>query len=77
LYISLNNPLRNDLSHKSNDVVNGHKYSPYISYKTIFQKNYCEIISKPILIIFAPEEAEIFKDYSDRHSSRFKAILSF
>jgi hypothetical protein len=27
------------------------------------QKNYCEVISKRILIIFAPEEAEIFKDY--------------
>jgi hypothetical protein len=24
---------------------------------------YCEVISKRILIIFAPEEAEIFKDY--------------
>jgi hypothetical protein len=24
---------------------------------------YCEVISKQILIIFAPEEAEIFKDY--------------
>jgi hypothetical protein len=35
----------------------------YISYKTIFPKNYCEVISKLILIIFAPEEAEIFKDY--------------
>jgi hypothetical protein len=23
----------------------------------------CEVISKQILIIFAPEEAEIFKDY--------------
>jgi hypothetical protein len=29
----------------------------------IFQQNYCEVISKRILIIFAPEEAEIFKDY--------------
>jgi hypothetical protein len=26
-------------------------------------KNYCEVISKRILIIFAPEEAEIFKHY--------------
>jgi hypothetical protein len=25
--------------------------------------NYCEVISKRILIIFAPEEAEIFEDY--------------
>jgi hypothetical protein len=25
--------------------------------------HYCEVISKRILIIFAPEEAEIFKDY--------------
>jgi hypothetical protein len=24
---------------------------------------YCEVISKRILIIFAPEEAEIFKNY--------------
>jgi hypothetical protein len=30
---------------------------------SIFQKIYCEVISKWILIIFAPEEAEIFKDY--------------
>jgi hypothetical protein len=29
----------------------------------IFQKNYSEVISKRILIIFAPEEAEIFKTY--------------
>jgi hypothetical protein len=29
---------------------------------TNFQKNYCEVISKRILIIFAPEGAEIFKD---------------
>jgi hypothetical protein len=25
---------------------------------------YCQVSSKRILIIFAPEEAEIFKDYS-------------
>jgi hypothetical protein len=31
--------------------------------KYIFPKTYCEVISKQILIIFAPEEAEIFKDY--------------
>jgi hypothetical protein len=31
--------------------------------KPHFSKNYCEVISKRILIIFAPEEAEIFKDY--------------
>jgi hypothetical protein len=36
----------------------------YISYKTtFFYFFYCEVISKRILIIFAPEEAEIFKDY--------------
>ena len=36
----------------------------YISYKTTFFKNnYCLVISKWILIIFAPEETEIFKDY--------------
>jgi hypothetical protein len=29
----------------------------------IYQTNYCEVISKRILIIFAAEEAEIFKDY--------------
>ena len=29
----------------------------------IFQIFYCEVISKRILIIFAPKEAEIFKDY--------------
>jgi hypothetical protein len=27
------------------------------------QTNYCAVISKRILIIFAPEEAEIFRDY--------------
>ena len=27
------------------------------------QKKYGEVISKRILIIFAPEEAELFKDY--------------
>jgi hypothetical protein len=27
------------------------------------KKKYCEVISKRILIIFAPEEAEIFIDY--------------
>jgi hypothetical protein len=49
--------------------VNGHKYSPpsilrhIFHIKPHFQKNYCEVISKWILIIFAPEEAEIFKDY--------------
>ena len=31
--------------------------------KPHFSKNYCEFISKRILIIFAPEEAETFKDY--------------
>ena len=47
--------------------VNGHKYSSpsilhYIFHiKPHFQKNYCEVISKRILIIFAPEEAEIFR----------------
>jgi len=49
--------------------VHGHKYSSpsilrYIFHiKPYFSKNYCEVISKRILIIFAPEEAEIFKDY--------------
>jgi hypothetical protein len=36
----------------------------YITYKiTFFNFVYCEVISKRILINFAPEEAEIFKDY--------------
>ena len=36
----------------------------YAIYKTTFFKNnYCEVISNRILIIFPPEEAEIFKDY--------------
>jgi hypothetical protein len=49
--------------------VNGHKYlSPsilrYIFHiKQYFSKIYCEVIYKRILIIFVPEEAEIFKDY--------------
>ena len=34
-------------------------FTLYISYKTIFQKNYCEVIPKRILTIFA----EIFNDY--------------
>jgi hypothetical protein len=49
--------------------VHGHKYSSpsilrYIFHiKPHFSKKYCEVISKRILIIFAPEEAELFKDY--------------
>jgi hypothetical protein len=49
--------------------LNGNKYSPpsilrYIFHiKPHFSKNYSEVISKRILIICAPEEAEIFKDY--------------
>ena len=50
--------------------VNGHKYSsPWILHYIFHIKPhfpiffYCEVISKRILIIFAPEEAEIFKDY--------------
>ena len=49
--------------------VHGHKYSSpsILSYifhiKPYFSKKNCEVISKRILIIFAPEEAEIFKDY--------------
>jgi hypothetical protein len=38
-------------------------YAIYFILNHIFQKNYCEVISKRILSIFAPEEAEIFKDY--------------
>ena len=47
--------------------VNGHKYSSPSILRYIFHILhfffYCEVISKWILIIFAPEEAEIFKDY--------------
>jgi hypothetical protein len=49
--------------------VNGHfvtlDITLYISYKTtfFFFFFYCEVVSKRILIIFAPEEVEIFKDY--------------
>jgi hypothetical protein len=48
--------------------INGHfvilNITLYISYKgTFFIFFYCEVVSKQILIIFAPEEAEIFKDY--------------
>ena len=49
--------------------VHGHKYSSpsilrYIFHiKPHFSKQYCEVISKRILIIFSPEEAELFKDY--------------
>ena len=39
-------------------------YAIYISYKTAFFKDkYCEVISKRMLIIVAPEEADIFNDY--------------
>jgi len=39
-------------------------FTLYISYKTtFFKKNNCEVISKRILTVFAPDEAEIFKDY--------------
>jgi hypothetical protein len=47
-----------------------HNYSPPSILRYIFHIKpyfsiffYCEVISKRILIIFAPEEAEIFKDY--------------
>ena len=44
--------------------VHGHKYSSPSILTYIFHiKPHCEVISKRILIIFAPEEAEIFKDY--------------
>ena len=40
------------------------RFTLYISYKTtFFNFIYCEVISKRTLIIFAAEEAEIFKDY--------------
>jgi hypothetical protein len=39
-------------------------FTLYLSYQTaFFKKMYCEVNSKRNLIIFAPEEAEIFKDY--------------
>ena len=48
--------------------VNGHKYSSPSILRYIFHIKphftiffYCEVISKWILIIFAPEKAEIFK----------------
>jgi hypothetical protein len=47
-----------------------HNYSPPSILRYIFhikphfsKKKYCEVISKQILIIFAPEEAEIFRHY--------------
>jgi hypothetical protein len=40
------------------------QFTLYISYKTTFLIFfYCEVISIRILIIFAPEEAEILKYY--------------
>jgi hypothetical protein len=56
------------------------KYSPplilcYIFHiKPHFSKNYCEVISKRILIIFAPEEAEIFKRLFVYFSTNFCQI---
>ena len=38
-------------------------YAIYFISNHIFQNKYCEVISKRILIISAPEEAEIFKAY--------------
>jgi hypothetical protein len=35
----------------------------YLYKTTFFKKKYCEVISIRILIMFTPEEAEIFKDY--------------
>ena len=35
----------------------------YAIYFIIIIKKYCEVIFKRLLIIFAPEEAVIFKDY--------------
>jgi hypothetical protein len=50
--------------------VHRHRYSSLLILRYIFHIKphfsnffYCEVISKRILIIFAPEEAEIFKDY--------------
>ena len=49
--------------------INAYTYSPpsilrYIFHiKPHFSNNYCEVISKRIVIIFPPEGAEIFKDY--------------
>jgi hypothetical protein len=52
------------------NTVNGHKYSSPSNLRYIFhikshffKKEYCEVIFKRILIIFAPEEADIFTDY--------------
>jgi hypothetical protein len=51
-------------------IVNGHKYSSLSILRYIFHIKphfsfffYCGVISKRILIIFAPEEADILKDY--------------
>jgi hypothetical protein len=38
-------------------------YAIYFISNYIFQKHHCEVISNRILIIFAPEEADIFNDY--------------
>jgi hypothetical protein len=38
-------------------------FNGLLTEDTFFQQIYCEVISKRILIIFAPEEADIFKDY--------------
>ena len=50
--------------------VHRHRYSSHSILRYIFHIKphfsiffYCEVIPKRILIIFAPEEAEIFKDY--------------
>ena len=50
--------------------VNGHKYSSPSILRYIFHIKphfsiffYCEVISKRILIIFAPEDADIVNDY--------------
>jgi hypothetical protein len=38
-------------------------YAIYFIENHIFQQKYCEVVSKRILIMFAPEEAKIFNDY--------------
>ena len=49
--------------------VGGKKYSSPSILRYVFHikphiaKQYCEVISNRIFIIFAPEEAEMFKDY--------------
>jgi hypothetical protein len=55
-----------------------HPIIRYIFHSKPHLKNiYCEVISKRILIIFAPEEAELCKDYIFYFGTIFRRLHLF